>query len=309
MNTAYVDLHIHSTCSDGHRSPEEVVTLAAAAGLVAVALADHDNIDGISRAVTAAADHGLEVIPAVELSSQWHDYTDMHLLGYGFDYHDHRLIAELDQFQQFRADRNLKIIEAVNLKLAGEGRSPIDPHAVRQLAGGSIGRPHIAQALRQAGHVTGNEEAFVRYLVPCNVPKHYFPADRAIRLIHASGGIAVLAHPPYVTRDRRRLEALVGELVELGLDGIEAYNNGSGLEETDWLIRLAGSYQLAVTGGSDYHGDEGSNIEIGRGLRGIRVPYDCVEQIKATLQRRGHPASWSGSGVAPEPMSAVPPRP
>ncbi|MEA3544665.1 MAG: PHP domain-containing protein, partial [Thermodesulfobacteriota bacterium] len=233
MKTAYVDLHLHSTCSDGHFSPEELVGLAEEAGLLAIALADHDNIDGINRAVQAGVESGIEIIAAVELSSQWYQYTDMHLLGYGFDYQDPYLIRALTEFQGFRATRNRQIVERVNLKLTAENRQPLDPEAVRRLAGGTIGRPHIALALRQAGYVRNNDEAFARYLVPCNVPKHYFPADEAIKLIHGSGGIVVLAHPPYVTRDRHKLEVLVAELVDLGLDGIEAYNNGSGLEETD----------------------------------------------------------------------------
>ncbi|MDX2493966.1 MAG: PHP domain-containing protein [Desulfuromusa sp.] len=285
METRYVDLHLHSTCSDGYFSPEEVVGLAENAGLLTIALADHDNIDGISRAMQAGALSGLEVLAGVELSSQWREYTDMHLLGYGFDYQDPYLIRALSEFQEFRATRNRQIVERVNLKLLDEKRRPIDPNAVQQLAGGTIGRPHIALALRQAGYVSNNDEAFLRYLVPCNVPKRYFPADEAINLIHGSGGIVVLAHPPYVTRDRHKLELLVAELVDLGLDGIEAYNNGSGLEDTDWLIKLARKHDLVVSGGSDFHGDSGSMIEVGKGVRGIRVPYSCVEEIKEALGR------------------------
>lgn len=292
MNCVYVDLHIHSTCSDGFFSPQEIVQMSARAGLVAIALADHDNIDGIDPAMAAAKPLGLEVIPAVELSSQWRNFTDLHLLGYGFDHRQSALAAELEQFQSFRARRNEKIIDGVNLKLAGEGRSPVDPAEVRRLAGGSIGRPHIAQVLKKKGYVTGNDEAFVRYLVPCNVPKYFFPADKAIDLIHACGGVAVLAHPPYVTREYHQLETLVAELVDLGLDGVEVYNNGSGLEDTDRLIRLARNHDLIITGGSDFHGEPGSAIQIGYGLRGIRVSYDCVEEIKAALLRRGQPLRW-----------------
>ena len=196
------------------------------------------------------------------------------------------ILRALTEFQEFRATRNQQIIERVNQKLADEHRQPIDSDAVCQLAGGTIGRPHIAQVLRQAGYVASNNEAFERYLVPCNVSKRYFPAAEAIRLIHGSSGIVVLAHPPYVTRDRRKLEALVVELVSLGLDGIEAYNNGSDLEDTDWLIKLARQHGLIVTGGSDFHGDTGSTIEVGRGIRGIRVPYGCVEEIKTALKKR-----------------------
>ena len=285
METEYIDLHLHSTCSDGFLSPEEVVGLAQKAGLHTVALADHDNIDGIGRAIDAGAVAGIEVIPAVELSSQWLEYTDMHLLGYGFDYQDPYLIRALVEFQEFRTTRNQQIVERVNQKLVEEKRQPIDPAAVRKLAGGTIGRPHIALALRQAGYVKNNDEAFSRYLVPCNVQKHYFPADAAIKLIHGSGGIVVLAHPPYVTRDRHKLKKLVAELVGLGLDGIEAYNNGSNLEDTDWLVKLARQHGLVVTGGSDFHGDSGSLIEVGRGVRGLRVPYSCVEEIRIALRK------------------------
>jgi len=285
METTYVDLHLHTTCSDGFFSPEEVVGLAEKAGLLAIALADHDNIDGISLAIRAGGAAGIEVVAAVELSSQWLEYSDMHLLGYGFDYQDPYLIRALAEFQEFRATRNRQIVERINLKLIDEKRQPIDPDAVQNLAGGTIGRPHIALALRQAGYVSNNDEAFSRYLIPCNVPKRYFPADEAINLIHGSGGIVVLAHPPYVTRDRQKLELLVAELVGLGLDGIEAYNNGSGLEDTDWLIKLARKHNLVVTGGSDFHGDSGSMIEVGKGVRGIRVPYSCVEEIKGAVLR------------------------
>ena len=285
MEKKYADLHLHSTCSDGYHSPEEVVQLAEQAGLRAIALADHDNIDGISRAIVAGTAAGIEVIAGVELSSQWFQFTDMHLLGYGFDYQDPYIIRALEEFQEFRTERNRHIVAKINQKLKNEKRQLIDPDAVRKMAGGTIGRPHIARALRQAGYVDSNDAAFERYLVPCNVPKRYFPADEAIKLIHGSGGIVVLAHPPYVTRDHLQLENLVIELVKLGLDGIEAYNNGSSLEDTDWLIKLARRYQLVVSGGSDFHGDSGSVISVGKGVRGIQVPYRCVEEIKAAVAK------------------------
>ena len=286
MEKKYVDLHLHSTCSDGYYSPEEIVALAQESGLCAIALTDHDNIDGISRAKAAGAAVGIEVISGVELSSQWFQFTDMHLLGYGFDYQDPYVIRALEEFQEFRTERNRRIVAKINQKLKSEKRQPIDSATVRKMAGGTIGRPHIARALRQAGYVDSNDAAFERYLVPCNVPKRYFPADEAIKLIHGSGGIAVLAHPPYVTRDHSQLENLVIELVKLGLDGIEAYNNGSSLEDTDWLIKLARRHQLVVSGGSDFHGDSGSVISVGKGVRGIQVPYRCVEEITAAVAKR-----------------------
>ncbi len=286
MTNKYVDLHIHSTCSDGYLTPEELVGLAAEHGLAAIALADHDNISGVARAQHAGELAGIEVLSAVELSSQWVEFTDMHLLGYGFDCCDPYLVRALEEFQVFRMNRNLQIVERVNQKLATEQRQPLDPEAVRRLAGGTIGRPHIAQALRRAGYVAGNDEAFERYLVPCNVPKRYFPADEAIRLIHGAGGVVVLAHPPYVTRNQQKLEWLVAELVKLGLDGLEVYNNGSGMEDTDRLIKLARQHGLIITGGSDFHGDPGSQVQIGIGIRGLKVPYSCVEEIRSALAAR-----------------------
>jgi len=281
-----VDLHLHSTCSDGIYPPAEVVRRAAEAGMAAIAIADHDNIDGIDEAQDAGQKLGVTVLSAVELSSQWESYHDIHLLGYGFDHHDQELQTELKKFQEFRSGRNLEIIERVNLKLAQEGRAPLDPDDVKRKAGGTIGRPHIAQALLEAGCVDGNDAAFDRYLVPCNVPKRYFPLDQAIELIHGCGGVAVLAHPPYITRDRFELEQLVKLFVTFDLDGIEAYNNGASLEDIDWTIKLARKYNLIVTGGSDYHGTKGSEVEIGCGFGRLSIPFSCVEEICQARQRR-----------------------
>ncbi|HKJ03992.1 MAG TPA: PHP domain-containing protein [Geopsychrobacteraceae bacterium] len=286
MTMVKVDLHLHSTCSDGIYPPAEVVRRAAEAGMAAIAIADHDNIDGIDEAQDAGQKLGVTVLSAVELSSQWESYHDIHLLGYGFDHHDQELQTELKKFQEFRSGRNLEIIERVNLKLAQEGRAPLDPDDVKRKAGGTIGRPHIAQALLEAGCVDGNDAAFDRYLVPCNVPKRYFPLDQAIELIHGCGGVAVLAHPPYITRDRFELEQLVKLFVTFDLDGIEAYNNGASLEDIDWTIKLARKYKLIVTGGSDYHGTKGSEVEIGCGFGRLSIPFSCVEEICQARQRR-----------------------
>lgn len=286
MNDARVDLHLHSTCSDGVYPPAEVVRRSAEAGMSAIALADHDNIDGIDEAQEEGRKLGVTVLSGVELSSQWGTFHDIHLLGYGFDHHNAELRSELEEFQVFRADRNRQIIERVNEKLSWEQRAPIDPDEVQKRAGGTIGRPHIAQALQEAGYVDGNDEAFERYLVPCNVPKRFFPVDEAIGLIHRSGGVAVLAHPPYITRSRFELEQLVKLFVCFDLDGIEAYNNGASLEEIEWTIRLARQYDLIVTGGSDYHGTNGSDVEIGCGFGRLNIPISCVEEICEARQRR-----------------------
>jgi len=280
-----IDLHLHSTCSDGALAPEEVVARAARAGLKAMALADHDNIDGIERAMAAGAQWGVEVIPGVELSVVWKDWQDIHLLGYGFDWRHPGLVEALREFQAFRQQRNQQIVDRVNARLAKEARPPIRFERVLELAGGTIGRPHVALVLVEAGAVRTVEEAFQRYLVDCNVSKRYFPVDEAILLVHAAGGVAVLAHPPFITRNRTSFRILLDQLVGLGLDGVEVFNSGAGRQESDWYLTEARRRGLIVTGGSDFHGLAGEDLEIGSGRGQLRIPYACVEEIKARAGR------------------------
>lgn len=282
----YVDLHVHSTCSDGLHPPVEVITMASRIGLSAVALADHDNIDGIDDAMAAGISLGIEVIPATELSVQWERYNDIHLLGYGFNHHDPELNRELAEFRDFRERRNEHIVLRVNEKLATEGREPLDLEAVKAKAGGTIGRPHIAEALIEAGHVANKDEAFERYLVPCNVQKRLFPIAEAIAMIHRTGGIAVLAHPPFITPERGTLEEMVKVFATFGLDGIEAYNSGADNDMIDWTISLARRHGLIVTGGTDFHGADGEMLTIGGNRGNLKIPYTCVEEVRMALRRR-----------------------
>jgi len=287
-----VDLHLHSSFSDGALAPAQLVARAGEAGLRAIAIADHDNVDGVSEALTAGRRAGIEVVPAVELSIVWGDRQDLHLLGYEIDPLDPALGRELRDFRDFRADRSRRILEKVNRQLAAEKRSPLEFEAVSARVGGTIGRPHIGQALLAKGHARSMEAAFQRYLVPCNVPKRYFPADQAIALLHAAGGCAVLAHPPFIKATPGELEALVEELAGLGLDGLEVYNSGADNDTVDRHLSLARRRGLIATGGSDFHRDEPGGPEIGRGRGNLTVPYACVEQIRdrvAGLRRHlGH---------------------
>jgi len=282
----YVDLHLHSTCSDGSHAPAEVVCMAARAGLSAIALADHDNLDGIDEAMAAGKELGIEVLPAVELSVLWGEYEDIHLLGYGFDHHNQEMGEALRGFRDFRENRNEHIVGRVNEKLEGEGREPIDFAEVRAKAGGTVGRPHIALALIEKGHAADKDEAFRNYLVPCNLQKRFFPIDEAIAMVHRAGGVAVLAHPPFITPDRKVFESLLEAFVPLGLDGVEAYNNGADNDDIDWYITQARRRSLIVTGGSDFHGDEGGEIVIGGSRGNLKIPYRCVEEIREALARR-----------------------
>jgi 3',5'-nucleoside bisphosphate phosphatase len=283
-----IDLHLHSTCSDGSHAPAEVIRMAAAAGMAAVALCDHDNLDGIDEALAAGAALGVEVLTGVELSVVWEGMEDIHLLGYGFDHHHAGLCRALQEFRDFRERRNEQLVTRVNERLRREKRPTIDFQRVLDLAGGTVGRPHIAMALREQQLVSTAEEAFQRYLVPCNVPKRYFPADEAIALIHAAGGVAVLAHPPFITSDRTVFLRLLDALVALGLEGVEAYNNGASNDDIDWYITESRRRGLLITGGSDFHGMEGEVIVAGGNRGNLRIPYSLLEELRrAVAVRRG----------------------
>ena len=281
----YIDLHLHSTCSDGAFSPAELVERAGKAGLTAIAIADHDSVTGISEAVTAGEIGGIEVIPAVELSVQFGAWQDIHLLGYGIDYADSGFLERLNGFRQRRERRNVEILERVNERLANEGRSGLELSQVLAYARDAIGRPHIARALIDRGYVKSVEDAFQRYLVPCNVPKAYWPIDDAIAGIRRVGGAAVLAHPTTISTDRQELRQAIRELADLGLDGVEAFNNLAQPDEMEFLRRLAGKLGLLVTGGSDFHGIE-EGLEMGKGRGGMRFSASLLAPLKKRLAER-----------------------
>ena len=278
-----VDLHLHSIFSDGVMTPTELVAEAAKIGLRAIALADHDNVDGIPEAIAAGRKSGVEVISAVELSVAWQDYQDLHLLGYGFDHEDQALKKALAEFRDFRAGRSQRIVEKINRQLQNEGRQSLDAAEIRSRAGGTIGRPHIGHALLAAGHVQSMDAAFERYLVPCNEPKRFFPVDDAIRLVHAAGGCTVLAHPPFIGIADKTLIELLHQLIAIGLDGLEAYNSGTSNDDIDRYITMACRMGLIVTGGSDFHQPIKNGIVMGAGRGNLKIPYRCVEEIRATI--------------------------
>jgi hypothetical protein len=274
-----VDLHLHSTHSDGTLAPAELVAEAVALGLRAIALADHDNLDGLAAATAAGACHGVEILSGVELSVVCGELRDLHLLGYAFDPQHPGLQEAIAGFRAFRANRSRMILERVNANLVSAGKPPLDFTAVAARAGGTLGRPHIGQALLAAGHVRTMEEAFDRYLVPCNVPKRYFPVAEAIALIHAAGGCGVLAHPMFIDVSDTALPGLLDVLLGMGLDGMEVWCGGADNATVDRLLSLARRKGLIATGGSDFH-QPGLWPAMGRGLGNLRIPYRCVEELK-----------------------------
>jgi predicted metal-dependent phosphoesterase TrpH len=271
------DLHIHSTASDGKLTPAEVVREAAGRGLKFIALADHDNVDGIApaRAATSAFP-GLKVIPGVEISTDVAE-GEVHILGYFVDYNDAEFNYALSGFKNSRLQRGQKMVA----KLEKLGIH-IDWQRVLEIAGTStIGRPHIAQAMLEKGYVTSFKEAFDKYLGhdrPAYVARDKMTPEEAVRLIIKAGGLPVLAHPLTLPDP----EGMVKKLKAGGLVGIETYYNGYTPEEVSRLLTLADKYKLVVTGGSDYHGIDATETAIG----GADVPIEAVEKLIALAKER-----------------------
>jgi 3',5'-nucleoside bisphosphate phosphatase len=274
-----VDLHMHSNYSDGVKTPAELVAMAKEIGLKAIALADHDTVDGVDEALAAGAEAGIEVLPALEFSVAYGAYRDVHLLGYLLDHRNPALLEMLKEFRERREKRGEAIVDRINEKLAEERRLPISSAEAYALAGGALGRPHIAQVLMSKGYVRDMQDAFVRYLLPCDVPKRYFPVDEALAMVKRLGGVAVLAHPTTISVEREALTEVIDALCAMGLGGIEVYNNVCNDQESAFLKVFAEKRGLVWTGGSDYHGIE-EGICMGSGRGSMAVPYSCVEALK-----------------------------
>ena len=281
------DLHIHSVHSDGAHTPAALVEMAAKKGLQAIALADHDSIDGIEEALAAGQRHGIEIIPAIELSVEFTGFHDIHLLGYCIDYRDESFQERLSLFRKRRDQRVRAIVTKINDRLCKEGKSAISYEEVAALARGVVCRPHIAQVLVGHGIARDIQDAFNCYLVPCNVPKLYFAMEEALAEIRRLQGVSVLAHPMMITDDRVRLRQLIYQLAAMGLDGLEIFTNSCHNQDVEFLESVANHFKLVKTGGSDYHGLEG-DVEIGTGRGMLKVPYCLVTSLQQRRIDRSH---------------------
>jgi predicted metal-dependent phosphoesterase TrpH len=273
-----IDLHIHSTASDGSLSPEEVVVYAKHKGAAAISLTDHDTIEGLEAALSAGEVKGLEVIPGLEISAQ-HPGGSMHILGYYIDPSDPHLNQELRRLQKARRERNPKIIS----KLQSLG-FPIEYNQVQAIAKGQIGRPHIAQVLLKIGVVSSLEEAFQKYLgksAPAYVEKFRFSPSESISMIIQAGGIPVLAHPFTLNYPSLRdLKILIEKLRDDGLKGIEVLYSEHSTDQTRDYLSLVKELDLIYTGGSDFHGSLKTKVDLLTGKGDLKIPYRIVERLK-----------------------------
>lgn len=273
-----VDLHIHSTASDGRLTPAEIVNKSAGLGITTIALADHDTVSGIAPALEAARVFPwLQVIPCVEISTNM-DAGTVHILGYFIDFNSLELQDTLDGLRISRQKRAQSMVAKLR-----ELGVQIEWQRVMEIAGsGLICRPHIAQAMLEKGYITTFKEAFTRYIGqggPAYVERQKITPKGAVELVLRNKGLPILAHPLTIDSPER----MIVRLKTNGLAGIEAYYNGYTADEINKLVTLADKYDLVVTGGSDYHGlDEGSETMIG----GVAVPMESVKRLMALTEQR-----------------------
>lgn len=281
VSMRYIDLHVHSNASDGTLSPTEVVLLAIKKNLAAIALSDHDTVSGVAEAIQAAKGSSLEVIPATELSC-YYQGVEIHILGLFVDYQNPEFLAELDRLEQARFQRNLDMIalfQKNGIAITLEELQAGNPDSV-------ITRAHFARVLVQKGICKDKNAAFERYIgvgCPYYLPKPQVTPEVSIPIITKAGGIPILAHPMLYHLGYDQVEKLIQYLIPLGLKGIEAYHSSNYAQQSDKLRSLAHKYNLVVSGGSDFHGANKPDIDLGTGRGNLRVTEHILKNIRDLL--------------------------
>lgn len=271
-----IDLHIHSTASDGALAPRDVVRRARDAGVMRIAITDHDSVDGIAEALAAGEEQGVGVIPGVELSAETADGRAAHILGYFIDSTDQTLLGHLERLRATRLDRASRMVEA----LSRSGIPITLEDVLTRAREGAVGRAHVALALVDAGVVPNMSAAFSTLIGrdgPYFIAKPVPEPEAVIATIHAAGGLAVLAHPSV-----SGIEDLIPAFADAGLDGIEAYHSQHDAPARSRLVQLAAELGLVVTGGSDFHGLSGSHGSLGEG----GTPDSAYDALLARSRRR-----------------------
>lgn len=273
-----IDLHLHTTHSDGSFSAAEVVRLAHRAKVTTLAITDHDIVSGLPEAIATGAELGIDIIPGVEISSRVGD-NELHILGYFLNWQDQELSQRLATLRESRHSRNPQIID--RLRALG---LDVTYDEVKALAGtDAVGRPHIARLLMEKRYVTSAKDAFDRYLAngrPAYVARELPPPADAIAWIKAAGGVAVLAHPTWATSAGEELEPLLATLKSAGLGGIEVHYSTHTKRQTTKYLGLAKKLDLLITGGSDFHGITKPDIEVGIGRGGLKVSEKLLDPLK-----------------------------
>lgn len=283
----FVDLHTHSLCSDGTDAPAQLVSKAAEAGLVALALTDHDTVAGLDEAQAQGRDVGVEVIRGCEVSAG-SPHGEVHILGLWLPEDVGPLRQVLEDLRAQREKRNLIIVE----KLTAQGLA-VDYDEVLAVAGGeTVGRPHIGAVMVRKGYVASMREVFDVWLGSKGkafVPRKTLDLRECVSLLSRLGATVCMAHPRLIHCPDSWLDGVVEELKPLGLSALEAYHSDHSPADERFCVGLARKYQLELSGGSDYHGQAKPGIRLGVGRGGLRVPAHLLEELKAARKRRGQP--------------------
>lgn len=283
-----IDLHTHSTASDGTDSPAELVACAAGLGLSVIGLTDHDTLGGLPEAMSAANSHGIELVPGIELSIEGGEDRRFHLLSYFFDTDNLELVSILERVRRWRSDRNSLIIDRA--QNAGIDLTFEDVQAEAGPGATIIARPHFARALVKKGLASSIQDAFDRFLasgMPLNEPKPSLSPRFAADLLHNAGGITVLAHPGLIKwADKPDLAKYIAELKSIdALDGIECYYYRYSEEQTQFFLDVARENGLLVSGGSDYHGGTKPDVPLGNVYQGKPLPVSILDPLREASAR------------------------
>lgn len=281
----WIDLHTHSSASDGSDSPEMLLEKACGLGLSAIALCDHDTVSGLDEFLEAAGSRSITAVPGVEISTRLYQ-KELHIVGLFIHHRNGRLLEALESVRASREKRNKLMVAGLNA--AGYD---ISYDEVAALAGGeSVGRPHIAGLLIRKGYFQTFQDAFDHCLkrgTRTYVPRELMTPQEGIRLIHEAGGLAIWAHPIYrQTSERFFLRKFLKKLIAAGLDGVEAYYSMFSEEQRDLVCSVADELGLLISGGSDYHGTNQPGISLGSGCGNLKVPAFLLEKMKTRLRER-----------------------
>lgn len=277
-DTRMVDMHVHSSASDGTFSPSALLAEAKKAGLCAMALTDHDTMDGIAEAVAASKELGIELVPGVEFSTEYKD-CEIHVLGYYLSEEYPRLRAKLEEFRDFRSTRNERMVE----RLREEGFSITMEDLKKRAPDSVLTRAHIARFLCETGQVPDIKTVFSEYIgehCRCYIERPKISPVEAVILIREAGGLAVLAHPVLYDLSEADLKQMIQEMKDAGMCGIEAVYSENSKEDESYFRQMADSYGLLVTGGSDFHGTNKPDIKLGIGKGDLTITYDMLQAVK-----------------------------
>ncbi|MDO5389201.1 MAG: PHP domain-containing protein [Clostridia bacterium] len=279
-----VDLHTHSLYSDGTFTPDEIVKYANEKGLRAIALTDHDTLSGINEAKTAGEKYGVEIIPGIEVSTEY-DETEIHIVGL-FVNENTEFNNALKELRESREKRNIQMVEKLNretdIKIKYED-------VLKRVEGGIVTRAHIAREIIDKGYASSNNEVFEKYIgkgKPGYVKRSVMDWRDTLKYIICSGGLPVLAHPLLYKISSKYLEKIIEELAEKGLAAVEAYYSTHSPSDVKYVKSLCVKYGLKISGGSDFHGSNKPKIDLGTGYGNLCVPYSVLEGLKEECEKR-----------------------